>query len=168
MGLAPPHHVGHVARGCGVETGSPARVYAANTPDLEPRCPDPSPGQPAIAGCWGYSPLDQITRENVNDLRLVWTRALSSGYQEGTPLVYGGTSRSTAASMSRSAPARPRARLFERAGGGRRAGVPGGQDDLERANTDYRLPGGGSLRRRLLISDLLLGFGDPQVRPFLT
>ena len=25
--------------------------------------------------------------------------------------------------------------LFERAGGGRRAGVPGGQDDLERANT---------------------------------
>ena len=24
------------------------------------------------------------------------------------------------------------------AGGGRRAGVPGGQDDLERANTDYR------------------------------
>ena len=29
--------------------------------------------------------------------------------------------------------------LFERAGGGRRAGVPGGQDDLERANTDYRL-----------------------------
>ena len=28
--------------------------------------------------------------------------------------------------------------LFERAGGGRRAGVPGGQDDLERANTDYR------------------------------
>ena len=32
------------------------------------------------------------------------------------------------------------ARLFERAGGGRRAGVPGGQDDLERANTDYRPP----------------------------
>ena len=28
--------------------------------------------------------------------------------------------------------------LFKRAGGGRRAGVPGGQDDLERANTDYR------------------------------
>jgi hypothetical protein len=32
-------------------------------------------------------------------------------------------------------------RLFERAGGGRRAGVPGGQDDLERANTDYRHAG---------------------------
>ena len=39
---------------------------------------------------WGYSPLDQIDRENVNGLRLVWTRALSSGYQEGTPLAYAG------------------------------------------------------------------------------
>ena len=24
---------------------------------------------------WGYSPLDQVTRENVADLRMVWTRA---------------------------------------------------------------------------------------------
>ncbi len=43
-----------------------------------------------MPGCWGYSPLDQITRDNVNDLRLVWTRGLGSGYQEGTPLAYGG------------------------------------------------------------------------------
>ena len=39
---------------------------------------------------WGYSPLDQVTRENVADLRMVWTRALASGRQEGTPLVYNG------------------------------------------------------------------------------
>ena len=39
---------------------------------------------------WGYSPLDQIDRENVGGLRLAWTRALSSGYQEGTPLAYAG------------------------------------------------------------------------------
>ncbi len=39
---------------------------------------------------WGYSPLDQITRENVGDLRMVWTRALSDGSQEGTPIAYGG------------------------------------------------------------------------------
>ncbi len=39
---------------------------------------------------WGYSPLDQVTRENVADLRMVWTRALASGRQEGTPLVYDG------------------------------------------------------------------------------
>ena len=39
---------------------------------------------------WGYSPLDQIDRENVGDLRMVWTRALSAGSQQGTPLVYDG------------------------------------------------------------------------------
>ncbi|MCY4076761.1 MAG: PQQ-binding-like beta-propeller repeat protein [Acidobacteria bacterium] len=39
---------------------------------------------------WGYSPLDQVNRDNVGDLRLVWTRALTAGSQEGTPLAYGG------------------------------------------------------------------------------
>ena len=39
---------------------------------------------------WGYSPLDQIDRRNVDELRMVWTRALSGGRQQGTPLVYGG------------------------------------------------------------------------------
>ena len=38
-----------------------------------------------------YSPLDQIDRQNVGDLRLVWSRALSAGgRQQGTPLVYDG------------------------------------------------------------------------------
>ena len=40
---------------------------------------------------WGYSPLDQIDRNNVSDLQLVWTRALRPGAQEGTPLAYDGT-----------------------------------------------------------------------------
>ena len=39
---------------------------------------------------WGYSPLDQVDRQNVGNLRLVWSRALGSGIQSGTPLVYGG------------------------------------------------------------------------------
>jgi alcohol dehydrogenase (cytochrome c) len=39
---------------------------------------------------WGHSPLEQITRNNVEDLRLVWTRALGPGMQEGTPLVHDG------------------------------------------------------------------------------
>ena len=39
---------------------------------------------------WGYSPLDQIDRDNVADLRLVWTRALNAGSQQGTPLAYRG------------------------------------------------------------------------------
>ena len=39
---------------------------------------------------WGYSPLDQIDRGNVGELRLVWTRGLAAGSQQGTPLAYGG------------------------------------------------------------------------------
>ena len=39
---------------------------------------------------WGYSPLDQVTRDNVGDLRMVWSRALTDGRQQGTPLVYAG------------------------------------------------------------------------------
>ena len=39
---------------------------------------------------WGYSPLDYINRENVGELRMVWSRGLSQGIQEGTPLVYDG------------------------------------------------------------------------------
>ena len=39
---------------------------------------------------WGYSPLDQIDRHNVADLRMVWSRGLGPGRQQGTPLVRNG------------------------------------------------------------------------------
>jgi len=39
---------------------------------------------------WGFSPLDQISARNVGQLRLVWTRPLATGVQEGTPLVHDG------------------------------------------------------------------------------
>src|ERR1700682_3088938 len=40
---------------------------------------------------WGYSPLDQITRHNVQQLQLAWSWAMDdSGAQEATPLVYDG------------------------------------------------------------------------------
>ena len=39
---------------------------------------------------WGYSPLSQINRDNVDTLRLVWTRGLNRGNQQGTPLAYNG------------------------------------------------------------------------------
>ena len=39
---------------------------------------------------WGYSPLDQIDRDNVGELRMVWSRALTRGSNQGTPLVYDG------------------------------------------------------------------------------
>jgi|TARA_B100000959_G_scaffold118107_1_gene124104 alcohol dehydrogenase (cytochrome c) len=39
---------------------------------------------------WGYSPLDQVNRDNVDQLRMVWTRDLATGTGEGTPLAYNG------------------------------------------------------------------------------
>src|SRR5436190_8423177 len=39
---------------------------------------------------WGYSPLQEISANNVRSLRMVWTRALAPGLQEGTPLVHDG------------------------------------------------------------------------------
>ena len=40
---------------------------------------------------WGYSPLDEINRENVGQLQLAWSWAMDeSGAQEATPLVYDG------------------------------------------------------------------------------
>jgi len=39
---------------------------------------------------WGYSPLDQITRENVSTLQLAWVWAMGDGRNQPTPLVYDG------------------------------------------------------------------------------
>src|SRR5262249_32652469 len=40
---------------------------------------------------WGYSPLNQSNRNNVAQLRLVWTRGMAAGTsQESTPLAYDG------------------------------------------------------------------------------
>ena len=55
---------------------------------------DPAPGDWLVwrrtLDGWGYSPLDQINRDNVDELRLVWSRAMTAGSQQGTPLAYGG------------------------------------------------------------------------------
>ena len=41
---------------------------------------------------WGYSPLNQINRQNAGELTLVWKRDMATrGVQEATPLVYKGT-----------------------------------------------------------------------------
>ena len=39
---------------------------------------------------WGFSPLNQIDRDNVSELRMVWSRAMAPGSQQATPLVYDG------------------------------------------------------------------------------
>ena len=39
---------------------------------------------------WGYSPLDQIDRDNVHQLQLVWAWPLAAGLSQPTPLVRAG------------------------------------------------------------------------------
>ena len=73
---------------------APAQTGGAFAPvtDAMLDAPDPAdwPTWRRTANGWGYSPLDQIDRENVADLRLVWSRALGAGAQAATPLVYDG------------------------------------------------------------------------------
>ena len=42
------------------------------------------------ANHWGYSPLDQINKGNVANLRLAWAWTMEPGKQETTPLVHDG------------------------------------------------------------------------------
>ena len=80
-----------IASAAGAALAQPADDFA---PVTDAMLQAPAPGdwlmwRRTLDG-WGYSPLDQIDRENVGELRLVWTRALSAGSQQGTPLAYGG------------------------------------------------------------------------------
>ena len=73
---------------------APAQPRSDFTPVTDAMLQDPAPGdwltwRRTLDG-WGYSPLDQIDRRNVGELRMVWSRALTAGNQQGTPLVYDG------------------------------------------------------------------------------
>ena len=76
----------------------PTPAAAQSTDDFVPvtdamlQDPDPAdwPMWRRTLDGWGYSPLDQVTRENVGELRLAWSRALMAGTQEVTPLAYDG------------------------------------------------------------------------------
>ena len=76
----------------------PARAQAESSapfvPVTDAMLEDPAPGDwltwRRTPDGWGYSPLDQIDTDNVGELRMVWSRALAAGNQEGTPLPYGG------------------------------------------------------------------------------
>ena len=54
--------------------------------------PDPAdwPSWRRTLNDWGYSPLTEINKANVGQLRMVWTRGMGPGIQEATPLVYQG------------------------------------------------------------------------------
>ncbi len=51
-------------------------------------------------GHWGYSPLEQINRSNVDELRLAWAWTMERGLQETTPLARTGTRCSSATGFS--------------------------------------------------------------------
>ena len=72
----------------------PAAQRAALSPVTDAMLQKPSPADWLMwrrtLDSWGFSPLDQINRGNVRSLALVWSRGLTAGIQEGTPLVHDG------------------------------------------------------------------------------
>ena len=77
-------------------TAATAQTLRSTTfkPVTDAMLQDPEPGDWLMwrrtLDSWGYSPLDQIDRENVGELRMVWTRSLAEGTSEITPLAYNG------------------------------------------------------------------------------
>ena len=83
--------LGTIVIATGLSGLSQTRTFTSIT-DAELQNPDPADWlmwRRTLDG-WGYSPLDDITRENVGALRLAWSRALIPGPQQGTPLAHGG------------------------------------------------------------------------------
>lgn len=64
------------------------------TPVTDAMLQNPAPGDWLMwrrtLDSWGYSPLTQIDKSNVQQLRLSWTRDLATGTGESTPLAYNG------------------------------------------------------------------------------
>ncbi len=77
-----------------VITAAQGQVVADFPPvtDAEIQNPDPADwlSWRRTLDSWGYSPLEQINRDNVSQLRMVWALPLNPGHQEGTPLVHDG------------------------------------------------------------------------------
>src|SRR6202171_6508734 len=64
-------------------------------PVTEPMLRTPAPGDwlnwRRTDNAWGFSPLNQINRQNVQQLQLAWSWAMeNTGAQEATPLVHDG------------------------------------------------------------------------------
>ena len=64
------------------------------TPVTDALLQDPPPGDwlswRRTRNSHGYSPLDQVTRDNVDDLQLAWVLAIREGNHQTTPLVHDG------------------------------------------------------------------------------
>jgi PQQ-dependent dehydrogenase (methanol/ethanol family) len=80
-----------LAGGVAVRAQQPARRFVPVT-DAMLQKPDQSDWlmwRRTLDG-WGFSPLTQINRNNVSQLRMVWAHGLGPGNQEGTPIVHDG------------------------------------------------------------------------------
>jgi alcohol dehydrogenase (cytochrome c) len=66
------------------------RIRPVTDAELENPSPDDWLMWRRTLDSWGYSPLDQVNRENVSTLQMIWSRALQPGRQQGTPLVRDG------------------------------------------------------------------------------
>ena len=64
------------------------------TPVTDAMLKNPPPGDWLMwrrtYNAWGYSPLDQINKENVKNLQVAWTWSLNNGATETTPIVHDG------------------------------------------------------------------------------
>ncbi|MGH9204712.1 MAG: PQQ-binding-like beta-propeller repeat protein, partial [Vicinamibacterales bacterium] len=78
---------------------SSSLLLLAQTKELRPvteaMLRNPAPGDwlnwRRTDNAWGYSPLDQITRKNVQQLQLAWSWSMDdTGSQQAAPLVYDG------------------------------------------------------------------------------
>ena len=83
------HHVPHAGGGpVRVHSGSGVRPIPDFTPVTDAMLRDPAPEDwlvwrgPTLDG-WGYSSLNQIDRDNVGQLRMVWSRSLGPGAAAG-------------------------------------------------------------------------------------
>jgi PQQ-dependent dehydrogenase (methanol/ethanol family) len=77
------------------QVAPPAAAASSNfAPVTDQMLENPDPGDWLMwrrtLNSWGYSPLNQINRSNVANLKMVWTRGMTEGIQEATPLVYKG------------------------------------------------------------------------------
>ena len=83
--------VAFLAAGAAAAQAQPDREFAPVT-DAMLQNPDPAdwPMWRRTLDGWGYSPLDEVNRDNVGELQMAWSRALPQGTQEVTPLAYGG------------------------------------------------------------------------------
>ena len=76
-------------------TGAPAHAQIEElTPVTDAVLQDPDPAdwlswRRTLDG-WGYSPLDEIDRGNVGELRLAWSWGMEPGVSQTTPMVHDG------------------------------------------------------------------------------